>query len=322
MKIGQLKHVFIFVILFLCGNGFAQTSKFIETSDKIENLLRYKQKSPAQLRELLTELERYKFGYEADYFLLKSKVDQVLMPIDIKFARSDVYNKKYKDAIQKTKQIKLNYTYDRNIQKLEDYLDHKLYGFHKRNLLKKKPTWFSLEPSISMYSSEQNVKLITDVRNMNPIYGLGLYVKLKNTEKSNFNGKSLFRYSQLGLKMDYRDPNYTYLKDTSFTSNSPYFNTQLSFIFRKTLGFDAGLMSFSKSPGDFSSLFAITGSFYVPMRFMSIGISARVLTDFTSTNPMVQLGTTLKFNIGLYKSFSARDREEIRSQVMKYKEGK
>ena len=319
----SLLHIIVALFsLFFSQQTFAQSSNFIETSEKIENLLRYKEKSPTQLRGLMLELSKYKNGNESDYALLKSRVDHVLLPIDIKYARSDIYNKKYREAVLKMNTIKENYTYDKNIEKLEDYLDRKLFSFKKRTLLKTKPTWFSLEPSISMYTSEVNLKSMTDIRNVNPVYGLGFYVKLNNTEKSTNDGKSNFQFSQLGLKMDYRDPNYTYLKDTSFTSNSPYFNTQLSFIYRKTLGFDAGLMSFSNSPGDFSNLYSFTGSVYIPMSFISIGVNARIITDFMSTNPLFQMGATLKFNFGLYKSFSSRDKEEIRSQVMKFKEGK
>lgn len=327
-KITFMINTFVRTIFFLMSisfsvNVFGQTPKFVETSEKIENLLLYKQKSPTQLRDLLTELDRNKKGYESDYLLLKSRVDEVLMPIDIKFARSDVYNKKYREAVQKTKQMKVNYSFDPKIQKLENYLDHKLYKFHKNNLKKKKPTWFSLEPSISLYTSELEVKSMTDIRNVNPVYGMGFYVKFKNTEKSTYsNGKSNFNFSQIGVKLDYRDPNYTYLKDSAFVAKSPYFNTQLSFLYKKTLGLDAGIMSFSNAIGDFSNVFSFTGSFYIPMRIISVGFSARILTDFTTTNPSIQFGTTLKFNLGLYKSFSSRDREEIRSQVMKFKEGK
>jgi hypothetical protein len=323
MKNRQLHLMLAFLVnVVILHQSVAQTSNFQETSEKIENLLRYKEKSPTQLRGLMVELNKYKAGNEQDFSLLKSRVDHVLLPIDIKYARSDVYNKKYRDAVKKMNVIKENYEYNKNIEKLEDYLDRKLFIFHKRTLLKTKPTWFSLEPSISMYTSEINLKSVTDIRNVNPVYGLGCYVKFNLDEKSTNRGRSTFNFSQLGVKLDYRDPNYTYLKDTSFVANSPYFNTQLSFIYRKTLGIDAGIMSFSNSPGDFSNLYSFTGSFYIPMNYLSIGINARVITDFTSTNPLFQMGTTLKFNFGLYKSFTARDKEEIRAQMIKFKEGK
>ena len=318
----QWRIVVLLLNMVVIHHSFAQNSNFIVTSEKIENLLRYKEKNPTQLRNLMTELNKYKAGNETDYSILKSRVDHVLLPIDIKYARSDIYNKKFREAVLKMNVIKENYEYDKNIEKLEDYLDRKLFVNQKRTLLKTKSTWFNLEPSISMYTSEINLKSVTDIRNINPVYGLGFYVKLNIDEKTTNQGNYSFKYSQLGLKLDYRDPNYTYMKDTSFTSNAPYFNTQLSFIYRKTLGLDAGIMSFSNSPGDFSNLYSITGSFYIPMNYISVGFNARVITDFTSTNPLFQMGTTLKFNFGLYKSFTTRDKEEIRSQLIKYKEGK
>jgi hypothetical protein len=323
MKMNQFQIALLVLLqVIIAKPSYAQTSPFVETSEKIENLLRYKEKSPTQLRSLMVELSKYKLGNESDFALLKSRVDHVLLPIDIKYARSDVYNKKYREAVQKMNVIKENYTYDKNIEKLEDYLDRKLFVSKKRILLKTKPTWFSIEPSIAMYTSEINLKSMTDIRNVNPVYGLGFYVKLNNEEKSSIDGKSTFRFSQLGVKLDYRDPNYTYLKDTTFTSNSPYFNSQLSFLYRKTLGLDAGMMSFSNSPGDFSNLYSFTGSIYIPMNYISVGINARFITDFMSTNPLFQMGATLKFNFGVYKSFNSRDKEEIRSQVIKFKEAK
>ena len=300
---------------------YAQSLKFSETSEKIENLLRYKEKSPAKLRDLILELEKHKSGNESEFNLLKSRVDHVLLPIDIKYARSDVYNKNYKNAVNRLNAIKFNYAYDKNIEKLEGYLDRKLFTLKKRTLLNTKPNWFSLEPSISLYSFEVPLKSISTLNNLNPTYGLGMYVRLNSTEKSAVNGKSIFRYSQLGAKLEYRDPNYIFLKDTSISSISPYFNSQISFIFKKTLGLDVGVISYSKVIGDFSKFYSFTGSVYIPIRLISIGVNARVITDFMSTNLLFQLGSTIKFNFGIYKSFTARDKEEIRSQIIKFKEG-
>ncbi|MFM8242129.1 MAG: hypothetical protein ACKN86_04940, partial [Crocinitomicaceae bacterium] len=86
----------------------AQNTNFEITTEKIENLLRYKQKSPVQLRLLLQELKQYSKGNETRYNQIKSRVDLVLIPLDIKIARSDVYNKKYEDATRKLKEIKIN----------------------------------------------------------------------------------------------------------------------------------------------------------------------------------------------------------------------
>lgn len=122
-------YVKIFVLslnLIVIHHSIAQNSNFIVTSEKIENLLRYKEKNPGQLRNLMTELNKYKIGNETDYSILKSRVDHVLLPIDVKYARSDVYNKKFPEAVLKMNVIKENYEYDKDIEKLEDYLDRKI----------------------------------------------------------------------------------------------------------------------------------------------------------------------------------------------------
>jgi hypothetical protein len=303
-------------------SGFSQSNKFHETSEKIENLLKYKEKSPSQLRTLLSELKNYSLGNEASYNQLKMRVNNYLMPIEIKLARSDVYNRKFKEAVNKMKEIKINYSYDKDIEKLESYIDRKLFLYHKRTMLNHKSSWFSLEPSLSMYTSEVDLKDFTQVVNLNPVYGLGFYVKFNKNKKISSEKRTSFAFSQIGLKVDYRDVNYIVLKDTSsYFKASPYVNYQLSLLYRKTLGLDAGIVSYLNN-GTFTNNYSLTGSFYIPIHFMSIGLNARLITDFKSPVPLFQLGGTLKFNIGVYKPFSLRDREEVKSQVFKFKEGK
>jgi hypothetical protein len=317
----HLPTIFTFLLLALSNKEMtAQTSKFGEVSDKIENLLRYKEKNPSQIRELLTELNYFRVGNEAEFLLLKERVNNVLLPIDIKYARSDVYNKKFKEAVSKVNAIKVNYAFNKSTERLESYLDRKLFTNYKRLFLKSKPTWFSIEPSVSFYTSEVRIKNLESINNLNPVYGLGLYFKTNKREKFSKSGR--YSFSQIGVKLDYRDPMYVLLKDSMFTTNSPYFNPQISYIFRKTLGLEAGIMSFSKKLDAFSNLFSFTGSVYIPMRILSIGFNARFITDFQSTNPLFQLGTTIKLNLGLYKPFTSRDREEIRSQITKFKESR
>lgn len=315
--------VILFSFIWISITGFSQSSKFYETSEKIENLLKYKEKSPSQLRMLLSELKNYSSGNEASYNQLKMRVNKYLMPIEIKLARSDVYNRKFKEAVDKMKEIKINYSYDKDIEKLESYVDRKLFLYHKRNMLNHKSSWFSLEPSLSMYTSEVDLKVFTQVVNLNPVYGLGFYVKFNKNKKNSSEKRTSFAFSQIGLKVDYKDVNYIVLKDTSSAFNtSPYLNYQLSFLYRKTLGLDAGVVSYMNSMGNLKNNYSVTGSFFIPLDFMSIGLNARLISDFTSTNPLFQLGGTLKFNIGIYKPFSFRDREEVKSQVFKFKEGK
>ena len=252
--------------------------------------------------------------------MLKTRVNRVLLPLEIKFTKSDIYNKDYKNAVQKIGLIKVNYKYDEDIQKLENYFDRKLFHDEKKTLLASKAHWFSVEPSIAFYSSEIEAKNFNTIQNLNPVYGLGLYVRMNNKTTTSSSGKLKFNYSQIGLKLDYRDPNYTYKLDTATFNNTVYFNSQLSYLYKQVLGLDVGLMSYSTKIDELSSYYSFTGSFYIPIGWMSLGVNARIITDFLSTNALVQIGTTLKFNLGLYKPFNNNDKEEVKAKIIKFKE--
>lgn len=309
------------IALLIIGNSvLGQTSSelFFDKANKIENLLRYKSKSPSQLRTLLNELKTYSAGNEKSYELIKNRVNNYLLPIEIKLSRSDIYNKRFSDAVLKTRQIKAGYPYNKSIEKLELYLDKKLYKYFKGDLMSDRSSWFTLEPSIAFYSQEVESKKFKDIVNVNPVYGLGFYYKFNKEEKRNANLKSIFTYNQIGIKIDYRDTNYRSFTNSAYTPRDPYFNTQLSFIYKRTLGLDFGFLG--KSFGMNQKQYSITGSFYIPLGAASLGFNSRIITDFNSTIPLIQFGGTFKLNIGMYKSFTKRDVEEINVRVMKFKE--
>ncbi len=309
------------IILSFNAISFGQTAeeKYAQISEDIENLLKYKDKSPAQLKALVAELKKYSKGNEINFDNLKERVDKYVLPVEIKLTRSEIYNKNFAVAAKKTKELKVEYPYNRDIDVLEKYFDKKLFSSYKKAMLKTKPSWFSLEPSFSFYSLEKNIKGYSSMTDFCPVYGLGLYVKLKNREKSSFSTRTKFSYSQIGFKLDYRDNSYVLNASNSLITIDPYFNSQISFIFRKTLGLDIGILSI-REISNVQNFYTFTPSLYIPMSWISLGIHSRILTDFKSNDPLIQFGASLKFNIGLYKPFTMRNREEIQSQVIKFKE--
>jgi hypothetical protein len=311
----------LFVIFSLSAVTFGQTNeeKYTQISEDIENLLKYKDKSPTQLKGLLAELKKYSKGNETNFDDIKERVYNYVLPVEIKLTRSEIYNKKYDVASKKIKELKVDYPYNKDIDVLEKYLDKKLFSSYKKAMLKTKPSWFSLEPSFSFYSLEKNIQGYTSMTDFSPVYGLGFYAKFNNKEKSSFSTRKKFSYSQIGFKLDYRDNSYILNSSNSLINIDPYFNSQISFIYRKTLGLDVGILSI-REIGNIQNFYTFTPSFYIPMGWLSLGIHSRLLTDFKSTNPLIQFGASLKFNIGLYKPFTRRNREEIHSQVIKFKE--
>jgi hypothetical protein len=317
----MLKH-FIFVVFlwFSCLTLGQQNDKYFEIEQKIQNLLDYKDKSPKQLRDLLTELQKYSKGNESSYEQVKLRIDNYLLPIEIKLARSEVYNKQFPIAISQLKSLKLNHPYRKEIENLEEYLDRKLFKFFKHDMLKTTPTIFSLEPSFSFFSYERNLKGFKKVANFNPVYGLGIYYKFNRIMKSTSTIKPRFSFSQIGLKMEYRDNTHTLMQEDLFLKTNGYISGQVSYLFRKVIGIDAGLIAYTNESITKRPFYTLTTSLFIPMGFVSIGINARGITDFTSSNAFLQFGATLKLNLGMYKPFSLRDREEVKSQIIKFKE--
>ena len=105
-----MRILFTFILLFhaIFSIGQNNQAKFNETSEKIETLLKYKDKSPSQLRSLLKELESYSYNNPNEFNQIKKRVNSYLLPMEIRLIRSDVYNKKYRNAVDQTKQIKIN----------------------------------------------------------------------------------------------------------------------------------------------------------------------------------------------------------------------
>ena len=322
-----MRLLFTLILLFHAIFSISQNNqaKFNETSEKIETLLKYKDKSPSQLRSLLKELESYSFNNPNEFNHIKKRVDSYLLPLEIRLIRSDVYNRKYRNAVDQTKQIKMNYSYSSEIQKLDKYLDRKLYSYHKNLMIQQKSSWFSLEPSLSCFTQERllnDIAETTEISNLNPVYGLGFYVKFNKKKKENSGRIARYSFSQIGLKLDYRDNGYILLKDSAFVAVNPYINSQISFLYRKTLGLDAGVLQYVNSLGNLKINYSLTASFFIPIRIVSLGAHARIISDLTSNQPSLQIGASLKFNLGIYKPFSLRDKEEVKSQVFKFKENK
>lgn len=316
-----MRYFILAILLLTFQNSKAQNQndRFIEKAGQIENLLRYKSKSPVQLRSLMNELKSLSSGNELQYEILKKRVNNYLLPIEIKLTRSDIYNHRFRDAVNKTYQIKNEYPFNDDIENLENYLDKKLFKSYKAELIEDRNSWFSLEPSITFFSQEVPLKEFKKASNMNPVYGIGLYYKYKRGFKTNSMDKQIAKYSQIGFKIDIRDTNYTILGTTGNQQNAPYVNPQLSFLFGRTLGLDFGVLhsSLKNNP-----IYTATGSFYIPMGAASIGVTSRILTSFNNTLPSLQVGGSLKFNLGFYKSFTRRDAEEINVRILKFKENK
>lgn len=317
-----MRIIFFALVLIGAHQAFSQQNndEFYTISEKIENLLRYKAKNTTQLRTLLKELKEHSTSNESSYNQIKRRVDNVLFPLEIKLVRSDVYNHNYREAVKKTESLKSSHSYDYRIQKLEKYVDRKVFKYCKKEMMKERPYLVSIEPLISFLTQETTIEDGSfRLNNLQPSYSLGIYARVNNKIKTQTTKRTRYNYSQIGLKAEYRDTSYRIVTDTAYNKLSPYTNLQLSFLIRKTLGFDFGYVIYNDKAKE-DNLYSFTLSFYIPIRFVSLGINGRVLSDFNQESPsLLQFGGSLKLNLGCFKNYTLRDREETQARVLKYK---
>jgi len=156
--------------------------------------------------------------------------------------------------------------------------------------------------------------------NLNFMYGGGIYYRYNSQPKYGKSGQ--FQFSQIGLKMDYLDTRQRYFQNDSlvnFNLQQSYFNPQLSLNFNKILQIDLGYLTNSTNFLNTDDM-KFTGalSLYIPINFMSIGITSKYITDFSGiTNFSVGYG--MKMNLGFSKKFTSEDKKEIQTKIMKIK---
>lgn len=323
------KTIIFFLGLFFCSISIgAQTNKSDDCNKiitQIEKLLQYKDKSPNQLRSLMSELKSCLGEENKIYNQLSIRVSGHLLPIDIKLVKSDIYNKRYEEGVKKIPELKLHYPYSAEITKLEKFVDKKIFSNYKKKVLREKPSYISIEPSFSFSTSEQLVDGFSQINTsiIHPTYGISIYGKFNQKPKVQSNTKpTIFSYSQIGFKIEFRDAkSFLFTEDPNQNSTYGNFtNLQLSLLLRKCLGFDFGYVMYeNKYSAERGNQYSGALNFYIPIRFISIGASAKVMSDFKDEhNLLFSVGT--KLNLGLFKIFSKGDREEIDTKILLLKE--
>ena len=200
----------IFALTFLVLGAIssnAQTStSFNEVAQQIERLLQYKDKSPTELRKLIGQLERLSNGNELAFKQIKMQVEHYLLPLEIKSIKSTIYNKDYQAANSALSNLKKNYTYSKDIEKLEKSLNTSMFKHYKKIILKDIHPRLSLEPSYTWFSQDYTLEGIDafEFVNFTPVYSLSLNYHFRFRESISA-GNSSYNYSQMGIRYEFRD---------------------------------------------------------------------------------------------------------------------
>ena len=180
--------------------------------------------------------------------------------------------------------------------------------------LKESKTSFTIEPSLSVFTIGKPLEEFTFFQSpgVNLMYGLGLY-KVFNVHESYRRGfKKKFAYSQIGFKIDYFNGTGQSINEEVALG---YINPQVSFIANRSLGLDIGyaLIQETTLPVD-KGLCSFNLNAEFPIEFLSLGLNARVLTDFNEVN-YIQYGLSLKYIFKLGNTLSQEDLEGIQKSI-------
>ena len=183
----------------------------------------------------------------------------------------------------------------------------------KKNL-KESKTSFTIEPSLSVFTIGKPLEEFTFFQSpgVNLMYGIGLY-KVFNVHESYRRGfKKKFAYSQIGLKLDYFNGKGESINEEVTLG---YINPQVSFIANRSLGLDIGYALIQKTtlPVD-KGLCSFNLNAEFPIDFLSLGLNARVLTDFNEVNH-IQYGLSLKYIFKLGNQLNQADLDSIQKSI-------
>lgn len=309
----------IFALTFLVLGAIssnAQTStSFNEVAQQIERLLQYKDKSPTELRKLIGQLERLSNGNELAFKQIKMQVEHYLLPLEIKSIKSTIYNKDYQDANSALRNLKKNYTYSKDIEKLEKSLNTSMFKHYKKIILKDIHPRLSLEPSYTWFSQDYTLEGIDafEFVNFTPVYSLSLNYHFRFRESISA-GNSSYNYSQLGIRYEFRDDAHLYYPLNPSSSVTPTQNLVFTTLWGQFLGLDFGMYQNLQTP-----MYNGTLNVNIPLGGLSVGAHARVITDFNQ-DPTIQLGASARLSFKFFRPFNSMHKEEIEMRILRFKE--
>ena len=315
-----MKKILSILWLFSCISLSAQESNkdFLYVAGEIDRLLQYDDVYPTQLKSLLAELETLSEGNELLFNQIKLRVDHLMLPIEIKAINTAIKNDELIVAYKAISVIKKEYDYHKDIQKLDNRLNASLYDRYKEILIDDLQPRLTLEPTYSWYSSDYTFEELSDFENYDfaPEYGVGISYNfgIKSIYSS---GNKYYTYSQIGLRTSIRSNSTIYIPNGRDVSVVPERNTEITLLYRKTVGLAVGAYTMN-DPTDFT-LYNATTSFYIPIKGLSLGVHARIITDF-DMDPILQFGASAKLNLKFYKPFTKKHKDEIDIRIIKFKE--
>jgi len=308
---------FYFVIVLMSSSALAQDSlqikQFKTNIIRMDKIMSKTGGSLEHLKVIHRQLKESAEVNQSEYNSMKKRYDEYIFNERILYIGEMNKMHEIERALVSLAILEQEFPDDKQVKDLSKVTKEATTERLKKNL-KESKTSFTIEPSLSVFTIGKPLEEFTFFQSpgVNLMYGLGLY-KVFNVHESYRRGfKKKFAYSQIGLKLDYFNGKGESINEEVTLG---YINPQVSFIANRSLGLDIGYALIQKTtlPVD-KGLCSFNLNAEFPIDFLSLGLNARVLTDFNEVNH-IQYGLSLKYIFKLGNQLNQADLDSIQKSI-------
>ncbi|OUT72314.1 MAG: hypothetical protein CBB76_01825 [Crocinitomicaceae bacterium TMED16] len=302
--------------LFLLNTAAAQdslrTEKFNELATRVQKMMRSKDNSLEHLTVVHRQLSEYADVNPALFKEISDKRLRYSLSERIRYIKMRSRGYDLQQALVSMAILENEKPDNIEVQKLSIKTKRKAHNVLLKNITESR-VGYTIEPSISYYTlgkkpSEFAFFNAPDTLyngdkakiTQNLMFSLAGYKTFNLRPSKKIGNRQFYTYSQAGLKVD-------------------YFNgmliPQLSAIFTQTSGIDIGYaFNFSNPQIPDVNFYSINIAAYYPINQVSIGLNARILSDF-SDHHFLHYGITAKYNLKLGKKVTNEALKKIKADI-------
>jgi hypothetical protein len=300
------KLIFVATLFFLntaAAQDSLRTEKFNEIASRVQKMMRKKGHSLEHLTVVHRQLSEYADVNPEVYKQISEKRLDYNLSERMRYIEMRSRDFNLQQALVSMAILENEKPDSIEVQKLSTKTKKKAHNVLAKNITESRVD-YTIEPSISYYTWGKNPSEFAffDSPGMDLMFSLAGYKTFKLKPSKKLGSKQYYTYSQAGLKMDYFNG---------------MFIPQLSALFTQTSGIDIGYaFNFSNPQTEVPDInfYTINIAAYYPLNTVSIGLNARLLSDF-SKNHFLHYGVTLKYNFKIGDKLTEEELSKIKSDI-------
>ncbi len=291
-----------------------------------------------QVRYWVNILEPYAGLNREAYQKRVAELERLDVKIKLQEIEARIYKKEFTEALNAIAAAQIDYPYNTQLADKSNSVAFQLYKEEKKEFLLHRPTRMLIEGGIGLCSQYTNFidngNNAVGINNREyffdhllSVYQFGVYrkIKIQSKDEDLIGKRSLYKYSQLGIRGVYVNPSagiYNLQSDSNRVTQPYSFELSAGWVGRRFLSVHLGMISESDSLASFKPLkpsyFSGALGFRIPFAFIHLVTEAAFLSDFDNTYRM-QLRSGLIFSIGANKKYNSSDRSNLKTRVARIK---